>query len=166
MTLYEIDNAIAEVLNNADMETGEIDANALDALEMERQQKCENIALAFKNVLADAVALENEEKAFKERKEKAMNKAKSLKKYLVYALNGESLDTGKVQVKCRTTYAVSDITENQVFDLPKKFTKVKTSEVADKVAIRKALLGDDEELKKSITKCGVHLVEHRSVSVK
>ena len=47
MTLYEIDNAILECI---DLETGEIiDTDKLDALQLERETKIENVALWIKD---------------------------------------------------------------------------------------------------------------------
>lgn len=61
-SLYQIDQAILECL---DAETGEIiDAEKLDALFMEKNQKIENIALWIKNLQADALAYKAEKDAF------------------------------------------------------------------------------------------------------
>ncbi len=50
MTLYEIDKAITDL---ADPETGEItDFEALDNLQMARDQKIENIACYYKNLVS------------------------------------------------------------------------------------------------------------------
>ena len=60
MTLYEIANALREVLESAsDPETGElVDEELLeqyDQLRMDRDQKIENIGLFIKNLEADDV---------------------------------------------------------------------------------------------------------------
>ena len=71
MNLYEIDN---EILSCVDMETGEVvDMDKLNNLQMERDQKIENIGCWIKNLLADA-------KALKEEKDKEKNKSKKKKK--------------------------------------------------------------------------------------
>lgn len=58
MNLYEIDLAIEEAFTQAvDPETGEVNDEymaQLDALEMERDRKVENIACFIKNLKADA----------------------------------------------------------------------------------------------------------------
>ena len=75
MNLYEIDNAI---LNCVDMETGEIiDMGKLNALQMERAQKIENIGCWIKNLLSDADALDKEKKNLAARQKAAENKAAS-----------------------------------------------------------------------------------------
>ena len=87
MTLYEIDKAITDL---ADPETGEItDFEALDNLQMARDQKIENIACYYKNLVSDAEAIKAEKEALAERQKVAENKAARLKEYLSYALHGE-----------------------------------------------------------------------------
>lgn len=96
MTLYEIDNAI---LACVDSETGEIiDPEALDALQMEREQKLEGVALWVKDLRAEAEAIGNEVKALTERKKAAENKAERLKAWLGEALAGEVFKTSRVRV--------------------------------------------------------------------
>ncbi len=86
MTLYEIDKAITDL---ADPETGEItDFEALDNLQMARDQKIENIACYYKNLVSDAEAIKAEKEALAERQKVAENKAARLKEYLSYALHG------------------------------------------------------------------------------
>ncbi len=77
MTLYEIDKAITDL---ADPETGEItDFEALDNLQMARDQKIENIACYYKNLVSDAEAIKAEKEALAERQKVAENKAARLK---------------------------------------------------------------------------------------
>lgn len=105
MTLYEIDKAIMDLV---DPETGEItDFDALDALSMERNRKIENIACYYKNLAAAADALKREEETLAERRKSTENKAKRLKEYLSYALNGEKFQTPKCAVSFRKTTSVS-----------------------------------------------------------
>lgn len=104
MTLYEIDQAI---MNLADPETGEIsDFDALDSLQMEREQKIENIACYYKNLVSDAAALKAEELVFSERRKATERKADRLKEYLSYALSGEKFQSPKCSVTFRKTTRV------------------------------------------------------------
>ena len=99
MKLYEIDQAIMDCV---DFETGEIlDAERLDALQMERTAKLEGVACWIKNLTADAKAIREEEKALAERRKAAEKKAESLSKWLTNALQGEKLSTAKVAVSFR-----------------------------------------------------------------
>ena len=61
MTIYEIDNRIAELV---DPETGELlDYEAFAELAMEREAKIENMALWYKDLTAEAKAIREEERA-------------------------------------------------------------------------------------------------------
>lgn len=105
MTLYEIDKAIMDL---ADPETGEItDFEALDNLQMARDQKIENIACYYKNLVSDAEAIKAEKDALAERQKAAENKAARLKEYLSYALHGEKFSTPKCVVTFRKTTSVN-----------------------------------------------------------
>ncbi len=76
MTLYEIDKAITDL---ADPETGEItDFEALDNLQMARDQKIENIACYYKNLVSDAEAIKAEEEALAERQKVAATRGEVL----------------------------------------------------------------------------------------
>ena len=76
MTLYEIDHAISEAFERAiDPETGELineEAWAqLEALQMDREQKLENVALWVKDLNAEAAAIREEEKNLAKRRQSA-----------------------------------------------------------------------------------------------
>lgn len=108
MTLYEIDSKIADLIEKVDPETGEVgfDPEELEALQMERDAKVENVALAIKNISAEADAIANEIKALTARKKTAENKVESLKRYLQNALQGEKFKTAKVAVSYKNSKAV------------------------------------------------------------
>ena len=96
MTLYEIDSSL---MNLIDDETGEIlDKEAFDALVMERDTKIENIGLWIKNENAMAEALKKVIDSLTARKRTAENRVKSLKNYLMYALQGEKFSTDRKSV--------------------------------------------------------------------
>ena len=64
-SLYEID---AQILSCIDLETGEVvDIEKLEALQIERAQKIENIALWYKNLLSDAEQYKIEKNNFAEK---------------------------------------------------------------------------------------------------
>ena len=71
MTLYEIDQAIQGLV---DPETGELmDYEAFAALQMDRDAKIENMALWYKDLMADAKAIKEEADTLNERR-KALEK--------------------------------------------------------------------------------------------
>lgn len=140
MTLYEIDQAIQYIVNNAiDAETGEIldeDMTAkLDELQMAREQKCENIACWIKDLTADAKAIREEEKALADRRRIIENKTERLKAYLRYALNGDKLATPR----CSVSYRKSQQVDVMLLDVvPEEFLRFKDPE-PDKTKIKDAL---------------------------
>lgn len=153
MRLYEIDEAI---LSCIDTETGEIlDADKLNALQIEREEKLENVALWIKDLKAEVEALKAEKQAFADRQKAAENKAESLKKWLTEALAGEKFKTTRVAVSFRKTKSVQ---VEDIWKLDDSFVKY-AEPTPDKVAIKKAIEAG-QEVK------GATLVESVSISVK
>lgn len=110
MKLYEIDNEIKRILaERVDPETGEIASEAWDelsALQAERTWKLENVALAIKNVSADAKAFREEEKKFSVWRKASERQAERLSEFLARELDGEKLTTERVRVTFRKVNAV------------------------------------------------------------
>ena len=85
-----------------DTETGEIvDFDQLDALQMAREEKLENIALYIKSLEAEVDAIGSERDALLKRKTAKENKAKRLREYLSYNLDGQSFETPRVALSFR-----------------------------------------------------------------
>jgi len=143
--LYEIDAAI---LAAVDKETGEIiDAEALDALQMERERKLEGVALWIKDLKAEADAVKTEADRLTDRKKSLDKKIDSLKEWLLGALNGEKLKTPRCNVY--QTHSQRLAVENeaelisflQTLDNPEQFLRFKEPELK-KDEIKKALKAD------------------------
>lgn len=148
MTIYEIDAQIASLLESSvDEETGEVLVNveALEALQMERDRKVENLALAYKNLSAEAKAIKAEEDALAKRRKSVENEAERARDYLVYVLGGEKFKSAKVAVSYRSSESVQ--VDESFIDWAKVYhpdlLRVKAD--ADKTAI-KAMLKNGEEL--------------------
>lgn len=153
-SLYEIDS---EIMNCIDAETGEIiDPERLEALQMERGLKIENVALWVKNLKADISAYKAEKEAFAEREKQAKAKIESLSKWLINALNGEKFSTSKVAVSFRKSEAVEILDENKI---PKKFIRKKVETAPDKTAIKEAI-------KNGLKVRGAELVENQNIQIK
>ena len=105
MKIYEIDQEISRLLEQTDPETGEVlfDTEALEALQMERDMKVENLALAVKNMRAEIEAFKTEEAALAERRKVIENQAERAKKYLEFVLGGEKFRTVRVSVTYTTS---------------------------------------------------------------
>ena len=163
MTIYEIDKAIEDlILGGIDEETGELltDTDALEALQMERDRKVENLALAFKNLSAEAEAIRAEELNLQKRRATVEAQAKRAKEYLSYVLNGDPFKTPRVAVTYRKSQSVE--LDEHFMDWAKKNAPglLKEQEPkADKRAIASAL-------KDGVTVPHAELVSNVSMQIK
>lgn len=155
-SLYELTYALASFDFEIDEETGEIlNGEELDELEIERDEKIENIALWIKNLLSDAEAYKREKENFMKKEQTAKKKAEHLKTYLTMCLNGEKFKTDRVQISWRRSEAV------EILD-PEKIPKgwlVEQEPKIDKAGI-KAALKDGEEIP------GAELKEKTSIQIR
>ena len=104
MSIYDIDNAI---LSLVDMETGEIDdTKRFDELQMERSKKIENTGCLYKNLVAEAKAMKEEEANLAQRRKAVENKAERIKSLLVYALKGEKFESPRLRCSYRKAKSV------------------------------------------------------------
>ena len=158
MKLYEIDNAILDCI---DLETGEvIDTERLDALNMERDAKIENVACWIKDLKAEAEAIKVEKMALAERQKVAENKVESLKNWLAYALGGQKFITAKCAVSFRNTESV-EVTDEGLEALMKEHDELLTYKAPEpnKKAIKDAI-------KDGLSVAGVQLVQNVSTIIK
>ena len=140
MKLYEIDNAIDELIRNSvDPETGEVMdfTEQLDALQMDREAKIENIGLLIKNLTAEAAAIRNEEKALADRRRAEENHVERLKNYLMASLGGEKFSTAKVAISYRKSTAVYIEDEVEFLREHPEYARIKTE--LDKASLKDAL---------------------------
>ena len=155
--LYDIDAKIMECMANCiDPDTGEItNSERLEALQMERQIKLENVALYIKNLKADAAMYKAEKQAFAERQAAAEKRAESLSEWLKNALDGQKFKTEKAEVNFRKTQIVEVI---DIWDLNEDLLKY-SDPTPDKAAIKRAIKAG-EEVK------GAKLVDGISMTIK
>lgn len=133
MNIYQIDQQILSCID----ELGEvIDLERLMALQMERKEKCENIACWIVDLQAEAKAIKEQIAVLRERQEKAEAKTEQLKRYLADALGGEKLKTGRVSVGYR--HSISTEVEQDA-QLPEEYTRVRSLVEPDKAKIKEAL---------------------------
>ena len=135
MTLYEISE---EITNCIDPETGEVDAEKLEALEMLRDEKIENIALWIKDLEAEIEALKCESKNMLIRAKERETKINNLGNYLNYILGGKKYMSVNCDISFRKSESVEIIDEKAI---PQEFfrTRVITTVSPDKIAIKNAL---------------------------
>lgn len=157
MTLFEIDKAIQDFEFEIDEETGEIlNPNALEELEMAREQKIENVGLYIKNLEAEATAVENQEKIFADRKRRIKKKIEGLKGFLGYALQGEKFKTDRVEMSFRKSESVLIKDE---YLIPDDYCEFTVTRRPNKTNLKKALKDGKDIM-------GCELVEKNNISIK
>ena len=161
MTLYEINEQILACL---DEDTGEIiNPEQLDALQLAKDEKLENIGLYIKNLTSEIEAIRSEEKALAERRKAKENKVERLTDYLAWALDGQAFETARMSVKYTKSKAL-EVTdqelltyylENMGFEHCLKYSlpEVKKAEVT-------------KLMKEGVDVPAVQLVERQSLKVK
>lgn len=151
--LYEIDTQITECF---DADTGELlDAEKLENLMIEKENKIEAVALWIKNLNADAAMYKAEKTAFAERQAAAERKAESLTMWLKNALDGKKFKTEKAEINFRKTQKVEVL---DIWELNEDFVKY-SDPTPDKAAIKRAIKAG-EEVK------GAKLIDDISMTIK
>ena len=79
-----------EIISCIDPETGEIDSDRFDALEMEREQKLEQLGQMYLEYVTDIEKIKSEIARLDERKAKITKQAENIKATLENELHGES----------------------------------------------------------------------------
>lgn len=103
MTIYDIDSAIAALV---DPDTGELgDYEAFQRLQMERKAKIENLALLYKETRATAEAIKAETEKLIQRRRVLENNARRMQDYLAQALGGEKFTSPRCAVNYRKSEA-------------------------------------------------------------
>ena len=157
MTLFDIDKAIAEFEFEIDEDTGEIlNIDALDALQMAREQKIENVGLFIKNLEAEADAVENQEKIFADRKKRIRKQIEGLKGFLGYALDGKPFKTDRVVMSFRKSESVL---VKDDYLVPDEYCNITVVRKPDKKVLKDALKHGKEIM-------GVELIEKQNISIR
>ena len=142
--LYEINQDILNCVTVEDnttinTETGEvIDAERLDALHMEFNDKVRNIACFIKNLKAEAKAVKEEKEKLYARQKAAEDKADQLADYLQRILDGKKMKDTEYEITYRKSEAVSIVDETQI---PEGY-RIPQPDKLDKKAILDALKHD------------------------
>lgn len=163
MNIFEIKDEIREAIEKGiDPETGElIDFSALEELQMAFEEKVKNTALYYINLMAEAKALEEQEKKFKERKTVLKNRAERIKNRLDAALDGQAFKFTEVSVSYKQSQS-TEITDVEAFENYAKRHKEFISAIEikpDKTAIKQALLSG-QKVK------GCELVTKQNIQIK
>lgn len=152
-SLYEINQ---DILNCIDITTGEIlDYEKLEELQIERNEKIENIALWIKNLEAETKAIKEEINVLHERSEMKERKIEKLKQYLMGSVE-KKFETSKVIISYRKSVSVNITDESKIEE---KYIKTKIETAVDKTAIK-------EDIKNGIAVSGAELIEKQNIQIK
>lgn len=138
--LWKIDDRISRIIeadgNLVDPETGEV--VDLDALQMERKEKIENIIKAIQRFKAQCVALDAAIKDMSSRADAKKKKMEWLKSYLAHHMKyGEKFECTAGEVRWdKKIITVVDCAPEM---LPEEFTRVKVTIEPKKDDLKKAL---------------------------
>ena len=155
-TLYELVKEIENFDLQIDEETGEIlNMDELDALQLEKDAKVENICLWIKNLKSDAEAYRTEKKAFEQKIRAAENKAAKLTAYVDYILAGNKFKSSKVSVSYRKSEQIECA---DLLDVDVDYLRYKEPEL-DKKKIKDAI-------KAGIEVKGCQLVERQNLQIR
>ena len=152
-SLYEINQ---DILSCIDITTGEIlDYEKLEALQIEKNDKIENIALWIKNLEAETKAIKDEINVLRERNEMKERKIEKLKQYLTENVD-KKFETSKVIISYRKSVSVNITDESKIEE---KYIKTKIETSLDKTAIK-------EDIKNGIEVSGAELIEKQNIQIK
>lgn len=155
-TLYELTDLLKNFELDIDEETGEIlNSDELDALELERDTKIENIALWIKNLVSDAEAYKREKDNFYSKEKAAKNKAERLKGYLEYVLAGDKFKSDRVTISYRKSESLNIEDDAEV---PALYLK-EVAPTVDKIALKEAI-------KEGAVIDGVTIVEKKNMQIR
>lgn len=157
MTLFDINKAILDFEYEIDEETGEIlNAEALDQLQMAREDKIEGVGLWIKNLTAEAEAVKKEKDAMADRQRRLEKKVESLKRYLEWALQGEKFSTPRISMTFRRSESVYIPDEDELDD---RFVSITMVKKPDKKLIK-------DTLKAGLEVPGAELVTKQNLQIK
>lgn len=168
MTLYELTQEqlyLYDLLANGDgvnMETGEIDPVVAEQLELtgkELDNKIKGVGIVYKQLVADAKMLKEEEENLVARRKRAERNAELLKNRLestLITLGKDEFKDTKVSISFRKSTRVEIVDENK---LPKEFIVEKTTYTPSKTMIMEAF-------KSGANVEGAMLVEAKNIQIK
>lgn len=139
MNLYQIDQKLVELVENANSETGEINIEAFEALELEKKTKQTNIVKYIRHLELDEDAVAEEIKRLSAIKTQITKRSESLKKYLKSSMeldNVDQLDLGLFKASIVKNPPSVVIEDEAKLDA---FKKEKVTITLDKTAIKEAL---------------------------
>lgn len=160
MQLYKIDDQIQQLLDSANILTGEIDATAFDALTLDRAIKQEGVLLFTRGLEMDIDTIDTEIKRLKAIKDTLERKAEWLKAYLKSSMekfNENELHFGVHFAAIKKNPVSLVVHDGDI--VPPKYKVIITEERIDKMKIK-------EDMKNGIEVKGVELVTNTRLEIK
>ena len=145
MNLYDISTAITELVENPDPITGEIDMEALDKLELVKDEKQLDIIKLILHMDNDMEIIAREQERLKALKAMALRRKESMEKYLMKSMkidHQKMLDypAHKVIIKQNPPKLMIEPGAK----IPDEFLDTKMELVPNKIEIKKAIQGGQE----------------------
>ena len=138
MKLWGIDERIRNYEMQFDEDGVWVNEDELENLEIEREQKLENLACFVKELRAEASAIATEGNTLLDRANKLYGKADGIENYISFHLAGEELKSSRVAVTFRRSERVQITDQSKI---PEEYivTRVEETTKADKTKIKKAI---------------------------
>ena len=153
MSIYDINQAIADLIDEETGEIKEVDYDLFDRLIGERESKIENLALLYKNLTYFADSIKAEKQALEKRQAEVKKKAEAVKDLLEYALQGEKFESPRAVVSYRKSTATE--VEPEFVDWAKENRPDLLNYAEPKPAlteIKKAIASEDVPFVRLVTK--------------
>ena len=164
MNLYELNQNFQNLLevmeNTTDSEIKALIQDSLDQLQLQTNEKIENIIKYIKNLEYEAAALETEAKRLQDRKAKTLKKVDNLKGYLkdfTSSLDSKKYNAGIFKVSIRRNSPSLEITDIQA--IPTEYIQYIEDVKVDKQRIKEAIKNGEKI-------AGVQLIESESILIK
>lgn len=160
--LYEIDQLLRDALlaaeDKIDYETGEIPEDwyeFLEAVQMERDEKCLSVAAVIREFITEADAVKFEKQRLAKRQSVLENKAERLKQYLSTAVNiGEKLKDSRITIGWRKSEGV---VVDDIAQVPDEFCKIERRAMATEIK---------EAIKSGKEIAGAHIETRQNIQIR
>lgn len=164
MNLYELNQNFQNLMEvmeaTEDNNIKELIQDSLNQLQLQTNEKIENIIKYIKNLEAEAIALETEAKRLQDRKVKTLKKVDNLKGYLkefTSTLDSKKYSTGIFKLSIRRNTPSLEITDVQA--IPTQYIEYIEDIKVDKQRIKEAI-------KNGEIVPGVNLIKSESILIK
>lgn len=141
ISLYELSSTYSQLPAQLESQVSQEELNEyLDSLDIQIQEKVENVFAYSRNLSLYGDAIDTEIKRLQDLKKSYINRSEALKNYISYCLikNGltDGVDTDIARFSFRKSESTEIVDESQI---PEEYMVTKTSVQPDKMAIKEAI---------------------------